>query len=67
MLGMTSIWHWMIVLLVILLVFGAGKLPKVMGDAAKGIKAFRSNMKDDESETAAKPVEAAASPDQARG
>ena len=35
-------------LLVILIVFGAGKLPRVMGDVAKGIKNFKAGMKDDD-------------------
>ena len=46
--GSFSLMHWMIVLLVVLLLFGAGKLPRVMGDFAKGIKAFKSGMKEDE-------------------
>ena len=33
--GFSSVWHWVIVLLIVLLLFGAGKLPKVMGDLAK--------------------------------
>ena len=34
--GSLSIWHWMIVLVVVLLLFGRGKLSELMGDAAKG-------------------------------
>ena len=49
--GSFSIWHWIVVLLVILIIFGAGKLPNVMGDVAKGIKSFKRNMNDDEGET----------------
>lgn len=45
--GSFSFWHWIVVLVIILIIFGAGKLPQVAGDVAKGIKAFRSNMKDD--------------------
>jgi sec-independent protein translocase protein TatA len=44
--GSFSFWHWLIVLLVILIVFGAGKLPKVAGDLAQGIKNFRKGMQD---------------------
>jgi sec-independent protein translocase protein TatA len=40
--GSFSIMHWMLVLAIVLIIFGAGKLPSVMGDFAKGIKAFRS-------------------------
>jgi sec-independent protein translocase protein TatA len=56
--GSFSIWHWLIVLAVILIIFGAGKLPKVMGDVAKGIKNFKSGMKEDEekAEEIAKPA-----------
>lgn len=46
--GFTSIWHWVIVLLIVLLLFGAGKLPKVMGDLAKGIKNFKAGLKDED-------------------
>ncbi len=45
--GTFSLWHWLLVLVIILIVFGAGKLPRVMGDFAKGIKAFRSGMKEE--------------------
>lgn len=46
--GSLSIWHWAIVIVVVLLLFGGrGKLSGLMGDAAKGIKAFRDGMKDD--------------------
>lgn len=46
--GSFSIWHWIIVLLIVLLLFGAGKLPSVMGDIAKGVKAFKSGLKDED-------------------
>jgi sec-independent protein translocase protein TatA len=45
--GSFSIWHWMIVLLVVLLLFGSGKVSNLMGDFAKGIKAFKKNMAED--------------------
>lgn len=51
--GSFSIWHWLIVLVIVLLLFGAGKLPSVMGDIAKGVKAFKSGLKDEEEETQA--------------
>lgn len=47
--------HWLVVLAIILVLFGAGKLPRVMGDFAKGIKAFKSGMKEPEDEAAANP------------
>lgn len=48
--GSFSIWHWLVVLVIVLLLFGAGKIPKLMGDMAKGVKAFKSGLKDDEEE-----------------
>lgn len=54
--GSLSIWHWIIVLVVVLLLFGRGKLSELMGDAAKGIKAFKKGMADDD-ETPPKPAE----------
>jgi len=52
--GSFSLMHWIVVLAIILILFGAGKLPRVMGDFAKGIKAFKAGMKEeDEPETAA--------------
>ncbi len=45
--GEFSIWHWLIVLAVVLLLFGGGKVSGLMGDLAKGIKAFKKNMADD--------------------
>jgi sec-independent protein translocase protein TatA len=51
--GATSIWHWVILLLIVVLLFGRGKISEVMGDVAKGIKSFKKGMAEDE--TAAKP------------
>ena len=53
--GSFSIWHWIIVLAIVLLLFGAGKLPSVMGDIAKGVKAFKAGMKDEDEATAPPP------------
>ena len=39
------------ILLVVLILFGAGKLPQVMGDLAKGLKNFKQGMKDDDSKS----------------
>lgn len=46
--GSFSIWHWMIVLVVVLLLFGSGKISGLMGDLAKGIKSFKKNMAEDD-------------------
>ena len=45
-----SIGHTVLLLAIVLVVFGAGKLPRVMGDIAKGVKAFKNGIKDGEEE-----------------
>ncbi|MFT4075357.1 MAG: twin-arginine translocase TatA/TatE family subunit [Asticcacaulis sp.] len=52
--GGMSIWHWAIVALVVVLLFGGGKLSGLMGDAAKGIKAFKQGLKDDDDDVKTK-------------
>ena len=46
--GSLSIWHWIIVIGVVLLLFGRGKIYELMGDVAQGIKAFKKGMADDD-------------------
>jgi sec-independent protein translocase protein TatA len=47
--GAMSIWHWAIVIVIALLLFGGrGKLSSLMGDAAKGVKAFKDGLKDED-------------------
>jgi sec-independent protein translocase protein TatA len=54
--GGLSLWHWIIVIAVVALLFGGkGKISGLMGDLAKGIKAFKSGMKEDETATPAPP------------
>ncbi|MFO1122127.1 MAG: twin-arginine translocase TatA/TatE family subunit [Hyphomicrobiales bacterium] len=58
--GSLSIWHWALVILVVMLLFGRGKISDLMGDVAKGIKSFKKGMADDEPVTASsdpKPIE----------
>lgn len=61
--GTFSIWHWLIVLVVVLVLFGGGgKIPKLMRDMGKGINAFKKGLKEDKDEGAAdaqdrKPIE----------
>ncbi len=56
--GSFSLMHWIVVLAIILILFGAGKLPRVMGDFAKGIKAFKAGMKEeDEPEETPSPAQ----------
>ena len=58
--GSLSIWHWIIVIAVVLLLFGRGKISELMGDVAQGIKAFKKGMSEDE--TTAKTEPPAADP-----
>jgi sec-independent protein translocase protein TatA len=53
--GSMSLMHWLVVLAIVLVLFGAGKLPRVMGDFAKGIKAFKAGMKEEDAEAAEPP------------
>jgi len=46
--GSFSIWHWLIVLLVIALLFGAGRISSVMGDVGKGIKSFKKGLAEED-------------------
>jgi len=46
--GAFSIWHWIIVLIIVLLLFGKGKIPTLMADMAKGIKSFKKNMSEED-------------------
>jgi sec-independent protein translocase protein TatA len=47
--GSMSLWHWIILIGVVLLLFGRGKISELMGDVAQGIKAFKKGMSDDDS------------------
>jgi sec-independent protein translocase protein TatA len=54
--GGLSLWHWIIIIAVVSLLFGGkGKISGLMGDLAKGIKAFKSGMKEDETTTSTAP------------
>ena len=46
--GGFSLWHWLVVGVVILLLFGKGRFSDMMGDVAKGLKSFKKGMADDE-------------------
>ncbi|MFH0809304.1 MAG: twin-arginine translocase TatA/TatE family subunit [Pseudomonadota bacterium] len=45
---MTSIWHWLIVLVIVLIIFGPGKLPQIGEGLGKGIRNFKKSMEDPE-------------------
>ena len=46
--GSFSIWHWLIVGIIVLLLFGKGRFSDMMGDVAKGIKSFKKGMAEDD-------------------
>ncbi|MGE4429343.1 MAG: twin-arginine translocase TatA/TatE family subunit [Sphingobium sp.] len=46
--GSFSLMHWVLVVLVIVLLFGGGRISSLMGDVAKGIKSFKKGMADDD-------------------
>lgn len=50
--GSVSIWHWIVVGIIVMLLFGRGKVSELMGDVAKGIKSFKKGMADDETPVA---------------
>jgi sec-independent protein translocase protein TatA len=47
--GSFSIWHWAIVILIVVLLFGRGKISDLMGDVAKGIKSFKRGLSEEDS------------------
>lgn len=64
--GTFSIWHWLIVLVVVLLLFGgAGKIPKLMRDMGQGINAFKKGLKEEDKAAEPKTVESKATIEQA--
>jgi len=63
--GGLSLWHWIIVLLVVLILFGRGRISEIMGDFGKGIKSFKEGINDESGERrtpAAPPTPQIASP-----
>ena len=54
--GGFSLWHWLVVGVIVLLLFGKGRFSDMMGDVAKGIKAFKKGMSEDDT-TTVKPVQ----------
>ena len=50
--GGFSIWHWLVVGVIILLLFGKGRFSDMMGDVAKGLKSFKKGMSEDDEASA---------------
>jgi sec-independent protein translocase protein TatA len=53
--GSMSLWHWIVVIGVVLLLFGRGKISELMGDVAQGIKAFKKGMSDSDDDKSDPP------------
>ena len=54
-----GIWQVVLILLIVMILFGAGKLPRLMGDVAKGVKDFKAGLRDDDEQ---RPLAADAAP-----
>ena len=54
--GGLSIWHWLIVGIMVLLLFGKGRFSDMMGDVAKGLKSFKKGIAEEETVEPAKPA-----------
>ena len=54
--GGLSLWHWLIVGIIVLLLFGKGRFSDMMGDVAKGLKSFKKGMSEEDAAEAAKPT-----------
>jgi sec-independent protein translocase protein TatA len=55
MMGGLSIWHWVLLGVVVLLLFGKGRFSDAMGDVAKGLKSFKKGMSEEDAVEPAKP------------
>ena len=61
--GFGSIWHWIIVLLIVIVLFGRGRISEIMGDFGKGIKSFKQGLNDEDSKPVQPPAAQISSPD----
>lgn len=55
--GFGSVWHWVIVLLVVLVLFGKGRVSEIMGDFGKGIKSFKEGLNEEANKPATPPAQ----------
>jgi len=55
--GFGSPLHWIVLVLVVVLLFGGGRISSLMGDVAKGIKSFKKGLADDEDDVGVKPAQ----------
>jgi sec-independent protein translocase protein TatA len=50
--GGLSLWHWLVVIIIVLLLFGKGRISDMMGDLGKGLKSFKQGMAEDDKPSA---------------
>ena len=60
--GSMSLWHWIIVALIVLILFGRGRISEVMGDFGKGITSFKKGLGEEEKKKADEPAKQIAPP-----
>lgn len=58
--GSFSVWHWLIVLVIVMLVFGTKKLGSMGSDLGKAVKGFKDGVKSEDDKSAAAPSQVAA-------
>ena len=56
--GGLSLWHWLVVIVIVLLLFGKGRISDMMGDLGKGLKSFKQGMAEDEAPKKPEPPRA---------
>lgn len=55
--GSFSIWHWLVVLAIVLVLFGRGRVSDIMGEFGKGLKSFKDGIKDADEEASSRRIE----------
>lgn len=55
--GGLSIWHWLVVLAIVLVLFGRGRVSDIMGEFGKGIKSFKDGLNEDERKSTSQTIE----------
>ena len=53
-----GIWQLILILLIVFVIFGAGKLPRVMGDLGKGVRSLKKGLKEDDAQTPTQTIDA---------
>jgi sec-independent protein translocase protein TatA len=61
--GFGSVWHWVIVLLIVIVLFGRGRISEIMGDFGKGIKSFKQGLNDEDNKPVQPPAGQIPAPD----